>query len=564
VARALRPGWAAASRLGTPPGAAASPEAAGIAADSGTAALWTLASRVTGFGRMAVVAAVLGPTFFGNLFQTLNVLPNTLHDLLVGSLVTALLVPPLVRSIDLADRDGVARLANGFLGVMLLVFAAVVVLCVVGAPVLLALLTLAVDDPAVRAEQQRLGWPLLLLVMPQLLLYGIAATGAAVQHAHRRFALPAGAPALENLGVIAVMAASAVIFGVGMDVAEVTFAHILFLGLGSTAAVALHAAAQWWGAFRLGVVLWPRAGWRDAEVRQIVRLAIPSGGNTVLHNLTFLGLLVVAGSVPGGAVAFLIGLSFLQLPVALWARPLANAQLPRLSRSVADGNPQGFAATYRDSQALALFAALPTSLLFLAVAGTLAGAVSFGEMAGPAGIALVTAAIAAMAPAIFGESVLQVATSASYARRDAVLPLRAMALRCGLTALGMGLALLATDGEGVLWTLGLSYSAATLIAGLYLHVRVAGGLAGLGLEARRRLGDLAAAAAAAAVAMVLAGHLGGEAAGSAGRIIAALLVMAAAALSYLAIQALRGSSELRSLRAGLRQLGASDAGGERP
>jgi putative peptidoglycan lipid II flippase len=558
MAHALKPGWAAADRRGVAPAAAVAADTAGIAADSGTAALWTLASRITGFGRVAVVAAVLGPTFFGNLFQTVNVLPNVLHDLLTGSLITALLVPPLVRCIDLSDRHGVARLANGFLGVLLLVFAAVIVLCALAAPLLLALLTLAVDEPAVRAEQQRLGWPLLLLVMPQLLLYGIAAIGAAVQHAHRRFALAAGAPALENLAIIAVMALSAVIFGVGMDVDAVTTAHILFLGLGSTAAVGLHAGAQWWGAFRLGIALWPRAGWRDPEVRQIVRLALPSSGNTSLHCVTFLGLLIVAGSIPGGAIAFLIGLNFLQLPVALWARPLANAQLPRLSRSFARGEAAAFAATYRGSLALTLFVALPTSLLFVAVAGTLAGAVSFGEMAGVTGIALVAAAIASMGPGILGESALQVTTSASYARRDALLPLRAMVLRGAITAIGMAIAVLAMEGAAVLWTLGLAFSASSLVAAAYLHAGVAGRAVGAGM--RCRLGDVAAAAAATAAAVVLAHQLDGALAGSAGRIAGALAVVGAAALVYLAIQALRGSEELRSLRDGLRQLGGLEPG----
>jgi putative peptidoglycan lipid II flippase len=553
MAGGLKPGWAAAARPGTAPPVGASPDAAGIAADSGTAALWPLASRVTGFARVAVVAAVLGPTFFANLFQTLNLLPNVLHDLLTGSLITALLVPPLVRCIDLRDREGMARLANGFLGVLLLVFVAVIVLCALAAPLVLALLTAAVEEPSVRAEQQRLGWPLLLLVLPQLLLYGIAATGAAVQHAHRRFALAAGAPALENLAIIAVLALSAAIFGRGMDVGGITTAQVLFLGLGSTAAVALHAGAQWWGALRLGVALWPRAGWRDPEVRQIVRLALPSSGNTSLHCITFLGLLIVAGGIPGGAIAFLIGLHFLQLPVALWARPLANAQLPRLARSFAGGEAAAFAATCRGSLALTLFVALPTSLLFLAVAGTLAGAVSFGEMAGPAGTTLVAVAIAAMAPGILGEAALQVTTSASYARRDAVLPLRAMVLRCALTAIGMALAVLVMDGAAVLWTLGLAFSAASLIAAAYLHARVAGNAPGSGM--RWQLGDLAASAAAAALGLLLAHQLDGELVGSAGRIAGALLVVGAAALAYLAIQALRGSAELRSLLDGLRQLG---------
>ncbi len=42
--------------------------AAELAAHSRTVALGTLVSRITGFGRVAALAAVLGPTYFGNLF----------------------------------------------------------------------------------------------------------------------------------------------------------------------------------------------------------------------------------------------------------------------------------------------------------------------------------------------------------------------------------------------------------------------------------------------------------------------------------------------------------------
>jgi peptidoglycan biosynthesis protein MviN/MurJ (putative lipid II flippase) len=41
-------------------------------------ALGTLVSRITGFGRVAALAAVLGPTYFGNLFQTSLLLPYIL------------------------------------------------------------------------------------------------------------------------------------------------------------------------------------------------------------------------------------------------------------------------------------------------------------------------------------------------------------------------------------------------------------------------------------------------------------------------------------------------------
>jgi putative peptidoglycan lipid II flippase len=530
-------------------------ELAELAADSRTVAVWTLVSRITGFGRVAAIAAVLGPTYFANLFQTANSFPGVVHELLVGSLITGLLVPPIVRYVDAGDPVAARRLANGFLGVAALAGALVTILCLAAAPLILFFMTAAVDVPDVRERQSVLGAPLLALVLPQILLYGIIATGVAVQNAHRRFALPAAAPAVENLGIMAVMGASAMMYGAGLDVHQVGVSQVLLVGGGSTAAVALHAALQWYGAYRVGVPLVPRAGWQDPEVRAIIRLALPSSGHASLNCATFFGLLVVAGAVPGGTVAFQIGWYFFNLPIALCARPLAAAQLPRLSRSINQGVRAAFDATYRNSVGLALFVAIPASLLFLCMPGTWARAVSFGEMDTGIGVALITAVIASLGAGVIGESIVIVATSASYARRDAVSPLLAIALRAAVAFGGMAIAFTLMSGTAVLWTLGAAVSAANLIAAAYLHHRQ--------IRQRRRslwpgggqvLGDLVAAAIATLPAMLVAARLEAAIEGPHGDMVTAIAAIALSASLYLSIQWLRGSQQLKSLLSAGREL----------
>src|ERR687885_557371 len=95
-------------------------------------------------------------------------------------------------------------------------------------------------------------------------------------YSHRRFALPACAPALENLGMILVFGICAATFGTGHGDGGVPLGELLLLGLGATAAVALHAAVQWWGACRCGVVLLPSRGWALPEVRAIIARAVRS------------------------------------------------------------------------------------------------------------------------------------------------------------------------------------------------------------------------------------------------------------------------------------------------
>ncbi len=521
---------------------------ADLAADSRTVAIWTLVSRVTGLGRVVAIAAVLGPSYFANLYQTLNALPNILHVMLVGQLISALLVPALVRHLDSGDRSGAGRLANGFLGTIMIVASAVIGLCVLAAPLVLDAITSAVADSDARLDQHLLGWPLLIMVLPQIVLYGIVATAVAVQQAHRRFALPAAAPALENIGTIAVMAVSAMLYGTGMDMHEVGTSQLVLIGAGSTAAVGLHALAQWWGARRVGIVLIPGSGWRNSEVRKIIRLALPSSGYAALNSGTLFGLLVVAGAIPGGAVAFQMGLNFFSLPLALGALPAAAALLPRLSRGFDQGNVVAIGAIYRDSLKLAAFVALPASLTFLCLPTALAYFVSFGEMSSPAGLALVAAAAGSLGPGIIGEAILIVATSAAYACRDAVSPFRAMLCRALIAFAGMACAMIAFDGVAIIWALGLSFSAATLISAAYLHLRqVRHCHLPWGPDMFRFLGELAASAIAVVPGWLVLHLLGGAPSAPAQNFLVGLTAIAVSGVTYLAAQWFRGSREFTAL-----------------
>jgi putative peptidoglycan lipid II flippase len=521
-------------------------EGEALAANGRTIAAWTLVSRATGLLRMAIIAGVLGPTYFANLFQTVNLLPIIAHELLTGSLISAALVPSIANYLRSGDRIAARELACGFLGAVLAALFALGLLCLLFAPVLLNLVTFAVSSQTVREQQHRVGWPLLAVVIPQLLLYGVAAVGSAVQNAHCRFRLAAAAPAFENLGVTVTVLAFAVIFGPGSDISDVGLSQVLFLGIGSTVAVALHATAQWWGAYRAGVLLLPRLAWWDPDVRQAIRMGVPAIGYTALSGASFLGLLVVAGTHPGGAVAFQIGLAFYNLAVAIGARPAATAQLPVLAGQFDVGDMVSFGDTYRRALALTMFVALPATMLFLAMPETLARAVSVGAMGDGAGVALVASSIASVALGVIGQSAFIVATSASYARRDAVSPLLGMVMHAIATMVGMALALGAMEGTAVLWTIGLCFSGSNMLAAAFLHVRLVRALPKVSTRSHL-IGNLTVSAVAVGAGAGLAAWLGDDVHGQWYSAVGALAPPGVSGICYLGLQWVRGSDELRQL-----------------
>lgn len=538
--------------LGAPEGAeTGSPD---LAKNSLAVACWTAVSRITGFGRVVMIAAVLGPTYLGNTYQALNSIPNLAYTVLTGSLFATLLVPPLVRHVDTKDRRATAQLAGGFLGVAIIAFTAVAILTIIAGPLLLRVLSLGVEDPLAAASQRRVGWPLLAILMPQVIFYAIAGTGGAVMNAHGRFALAAAASALENIGILATLGAFAIIFGTESSLESVSMAQIQLLGWGTTAAVGLHAAAQWWGAHRVGVPLVLRPGWRNPEVRQIIRRTIPSLGYSGLQSLGWFAVLIVANRVPGGVVAFALAFNFVSLPVAIGAEPVAVALLPQLSRLFDGARLQRFRDELVRGASLACLLIIPAAVAYVVLAQPLAEAVSFGRMATPSGTMLVAAALAALGLSVLGDSAFVMAMHGAYAQRDASSPFRSMALRTGLTLAGLLLAFFFTEGAAVLVAMGLAISAADLVGAWHLAGRVMLRLPATGKRLTpAMLRAFGGSALMAGPAYLVATHapdwLGGRWAAQLGMLAAVLTGLAI----FVGVQRLWRSPELDLLLAGFRQ-----------
>jgi putative peptidoglycan lipid II flippase len=433
---------------------------------------WTLVSRLTGVLRVAAIGAVLGPTLLGNTFQFTNSLPNLVYyGFLAGSLFSSLLVPSLVVAIDDGDGRTCERIARGFLGVAVAALAVVACVAVLVGPALLRLGAVGTRSDAVGAAQEDVGRLLLLLVIPQVLFYAVVGTSTAVMNAHRRFALAAAAPAMENVGMLVVLGLAAFLYGAPSSLASVPFSELVLLGGGATAAVGLHAVIQWWGARRTGVTLWPQPGWRHPDVTALVRRALPALGLAGGAALQLLVLLVLANRVAGGVVAAQIGLTFFFFVVALGATPVALSLLPRLARLHAAGDARGFQETWRRGVALTLFVTVPAAAGYVVLARPLAEVVAVGHMSDDDGVRLVTVAIAACALGIVGEGLFQVLTYVYYSRQDTRTPLRSMGVQAVTFLVLAGSAFL-VDGPAVLIVLGLSLSVATTVGACHLAVRL--------------------------------------------------------------------------------------------
>ena len=449
------------------------PESSGVASASATVAAWTLVSRATGFVRVAVVAAALGATYLGNTYGATNYIPNLTLELVSGSVLGSLLVPPLVRALDARGRSDAERLAGTYLGVVLTALAGVAIVAALAAPLLLRLFTAGVSNRDVAGDQLELGWKLLALQVWQIPLYGLVQVATAAQTARGKFALAAGAPIIENVGIMVVMGTYVLVYGTGQRLDQVGIDPVLLLGGGSTLAVGAHAAAQWFGAYRSGLTLRPRLGWREPEVRSLIASMRMTLRLTILTSSRTFGALIVANTVAGGVVAFQVGLNFLGLPSALGARPVAVALQPVLARLHHRGLADRFRAEFVRGASVVIFFAIPATLFYVLLGDPLAHLVANGQFNTHAGIDLMAATLAGLGLGVLGDAGYVLSFYASFAHDDVRSPYRAMVVAVLVAAVGMVIAAVAFDGRDTLLALGIGYSLSNLVGAWRLAHAVA-------------------------------------------------------------------------------------------
>jgi peptidoglycan biosynthesis protein MviN/MurJ (putative lipid II flippase) len=402
---------------------------------------------------VVVIGAVLGPTFFANCFQAGYVVPSIVFTLIAGPVLMMVLVPGVVRAIGAGGLPRAREVLGRVAGWLLVMSSGVSGLLMLAAPVVAWTLSAGISDPAQRARGLWLTTLLILLVAPQVLLNCVAHLGMAAQRARGRFALASAAPAVENIVLIVTVVLAGWYYGTGLEINQVPVNLVIALGVGSTSAVALHAAVQVAGAARIGLLTRPSLRWRrDPEAVAVTRRLARSVGVAACPALAMYALFALAGSVPGGV--FVVQLSYAVLFSLSYvsARAVSMAALPGLASAAHREDPVTFGATWRQGLSYAVIASLPLLVLLAVLSGPIANILATGELRhaaliGPLAICLGVVAIAQLAG-----GVSDLGSQALYARLDDRIPRRASEVTLGVTLLvGVTALLIPAGGSRLVW-----------------------------------------------------------------------------------------------------------------
>ena len=436
-------------------------------------ALVTIAARVVGFGRTAVLSRTLGTSCVGDVYAAANAVPNVVFEVVAGGALAALVVPVLAGAVRDGDRVTTSATASALLTWTVALLVPVAVLGALAAPWLVR--GLLSDDPTCAGAVET-GSRMLVVFMPQVVLYGVGIVLAGVLQAHRRFLGPALAPLLSSVVVIAAYLAYAS-RGRVTDLAALSRGQELVLSLGTTLGVAVLSLGLIVPLRRCGLSLRPSFVFPPGVGALVRRLAAGGVAALAAQQVALVVALRLAGTDPdsGAVVVFGVATALFLLPWAVLAVPVATSVFPTLSGAAEPDYRRELARSLRSvvlamAGAAAVLAVVAVPVARLLVDGV-PGADRTGSLAG---------AVVAFAPGLLGYGLLALLSRARYARGDSRGP-AAAAVAGWLVVAAADLALVAAlPGADRVVLLGVGNTLGVTVAGALLLLRVRHDVAGSG------------------------------------------------------------------------------------
>ncbi|WP_162254355.1 lipid II flippase MurJ [Nostocoides sp. Soil756] len=391
--------------------------ASGIAGAAGLIALVTMVSRVAGFARILVFADSVRTRGVGEIYQSVNALPNVLFEVAAGGVLAAVAVPLIAHRLGAGEREHADHLASVLLTWALVVLVPLGALLALSAPALAGWL---VDDFDPRA--QAVGTRLLRIFAAQVPLYGVGIILAGLLQAHRRFLAAALAPLVSSVVVLGSYLWYGALTGGTVAPSSVSDQAVAVLGWGTTLGVvvlslplAVPALATGWR-WRPALRLDPDDARRIGALAGAGVLALGAQQGAVLATVW----LANHSGTRGAFTVYQYVQAVYLLPYAVLAVPVATSAFPALAARTGAGHDvtDTLGRSLRAVLVLCgvavgvLVAAAPTVGAFFAVLDAGKGA----DGSSPVALAALAPALTAYAPGLVGFGLTALLTRALYVR----------------------------------------------------------------------------------------------------------------------------------------------------
>lgn len=315
---------------------------------------FTLLSRITGFLRDVVMAAILGAGPIADSFLFAFRFANHFRAIFAEGAFAAAFVPAYARTLE---QDGTLA-ARSFADRLALVLVALQAVLLVAALVYMpAIVRLLAPEIAGDASRFELTVALARITFPYLALMSIESLIAGTLNANNRFASAAGAPVLLNLAMIGTLTFAALFPTAGHAAAW----GVLIAGVLQLALVAGDAEKHGFG-LRLKL---PQL---DEATRKFLKAFGPALVGAGGVQLALFADTIIAAFLPTGALSALYYADRIhQLPIGVVGIAVGTVLLPEMARRLAAGDEKAAASAQGKAIEFALLLAVPCAAASLVI-----------------------------------------------------------------------------------------------------------------------------------------------------------------------------------------------------
>ncbi len=385
-----------------------------------TVSTGTLASRLLGFARDSLIAALLGTGAVADAFLAAFQLVNVVRRLLSEGALNAALVPAWLR---LRERDGeqaACAFAGRVLGTVSVALVTASIILGLLMPLILTVLAPGFtghDTLALAVQDARLMLPYLAFAGPVTVLMGLL-------NAQGRFALTAFSPLLFNIALI-VAIASLLVWRV--DAGSAAFALAATVGVAGLLQLMMLLSQR---SARLATPL--RVSF-DTEMRGFFAQAIPGMIASSGPQWLMVAGAIIASATPSAVSWLYFANRLIELPLGIVGVAMGTVLVPELTRAIAAGDRSAVAHAESRAVELATGLALPATLGLIVLAEPIVrllfehGAFTASDSASTARVLMW------LALGLPAHVLIKAMSPAFYARADTMTPLLA-------TVKGLGVA----------------------------------------------------------------------------------------------------------------------------
>jgi putative peptidoglycan lipid II flippase len=531
---------------GAPAGPSAGPSVGRVLANASLIlTIAALASRLLGWIRLLVIGSQFGASADLDAYFAAFRIPDAIFQLVVAGALSAALIPVFSSYRAREDEREAWRVASSVINLVLIALAVFSLVMALLAPWVVPIIA-----PGFDAETTELTVRLTRVMLVSPVFVGMGAVVSGLLNSYGRFGVPAVAPLVYNLAIIAAAVLLAPTMGVGG------------LAIGVVGGSVLHLAIQLPQLRKVGRHYDLTIGLGHPGVRKVGWLMGPRLLGLAAGQVNFVASTILASNLGVGAVtAYNYAYQLSQIPVGVLGVSVAIALFPTFSRDAALGRIADIRRQLSTSIRILVFLAAPLTAVLIVLARPIAAVFfQYGLFTDDAADRT-AAALVFFSIGLTGHIVVHVLTRAFYAMQDTRIPVLwaivAVAINVPLMAILSG----PMGVEGL--ALALSISASLEVIGLAWALR-------------RRIdsideGTILASALRSATAAVVAGAvmLGGNVAAQewlpellangAGRALVLLVLVAAGAATYLLAAIALRSQELGQVGRYLLHRGATEA-----